>query len=512
MNQLSPVNGSRSEVNAERGDCRNQVSSRPSPIVCALSAMLLGLGLPVGDLLASERLPMSLARNAYEATVRIELHKKDSMNRSVGPPDVGHGVYVDPSGLILTALHVAVPSRASTRTAVSYQLKVRHWDSSESRWVDGFTISASDLRDSLISGSPIEECQVNEHFSPIPCISDPPGRETDYAMFRNPNGSGLAFVDVIGPFDEISRTALASTNWATFALSDFYLNGVLEEAELSPISYRDAFIFSTESNRLFEKGISGSPVFIYLPDGEPELFLVGLAVEQLQPPHYRVNLVLVQEFLKNHVSDLLGRISQESVGDCRSDSMPYNFSLIGNLMVRENRPLDIDEKRALSGCMEKHLPWRQTKAIVEFTNQNLLQLNRAFVRASSDFFMLGDGVDSSTGKPQVLDSSLSARRARSRVAEVLLDAYGQGIDPVDVLTAGVPRWYREADVAVGERAAEALAQSILDIRTHGIDWEKFQLLNSLGIGELIISNEFDADGGLSIAFEENPISDIEGVS
>jgi hypothetical protein len=436
----------------------------------------------------SDTIPPTLNRNLQASVIRIELHVFDSRKRPVGPPTHGHGVYIDSQGTALTALHVAVPLQSDLTTAVEYELWISEWERENDRWAQKYTIKSDVLMNHLSTAVALSECQVNEYFSPIPCLPEPPERASDHAILAVPVTQATRFVDVVGPSDAISPTILSSAPWLPFSISDFHNDGYLTQADLSAGSDAQPFLFQTQGIREFAKGISGSPILIHVPYGEPSVFLLGIAVENLKPPHYQVRAVLLQEFLSDAIQHLWERDEYSPVGDCTFDSMPYSFSLLGNYIAFKQRPLDKKEITNLLGCMQKHMPWMQTYVEVRFLIRKGKKLNRIIQDLQHEIALLFD-TDNAEQITNYEVSRKGERRGR-KLAAIVDKAYSQGIDPVSLFEGGASIGEARNLLSDKEIAAwKELAETFKRAREEDLPAEHRDLLLDLGVGEVIEANE-----------------------
>lgn len=386
-------------------------------------AVILAISLLTAGAVSAQDMPNRLEQRVKDAVVSIVVTYADIQGRPVGVPARGHGVVLGKDGLILTAAHVVLPLRSNLILAQSYRISIRHWDSETESWGPGKTLDSSFVSENLIvSGElQVEDCRPSELVPKMPCLSEEPDRRVDYAILRAAAEEDR-FVDVMGPFDQLNRTILDASDWIAFAVSDFFREDALKFTVLEPTSEVEAHVFETQDNREFDKGISGSPIFLFDPGNDPAVFLLGLAAESRRSSVHQVNTVLLQEFLHEHLTEVNAWSQVVPVFRCDRSAAPYEHPLLDNFRNYGVADLSRGDRKRITKCLQKHQTWWQTAALAN--NDAILS---GIVDAENSVNSLGFG-----GAPTVgtIETAVLLNTDLDRaLAEIVAAADEEGIPP-----------------------------------------------------------------------------------
>jgi hypothetical protein len=322
-------------------------------------------------------------------------------------------------------------------TAVSYNLLVQDWDEEAGAWAPPRApIVAVDLRASIITDPDLKigDCQRNALYGEVPCITGALPREVDYLLLVGGGGlSSHAFIDLTGPYDDITPRVIRNFEWRPLVMSDF------AENQSHPPSLRyenvDAaagaiYHFETRGNLPFSPGVSGSPLLIFVAHDTPAIFAAGIVVENYTGDHgENFNAVLVPEIL-SRISDRLAASFSPNVtlDDCASKSPPFSEPLLMGYLTESRKKLDDKAFNKVCACFERFSPWSVTRGVIKVTNEksrDLLRISSPSTVSSSSQSNIGPVNLTSTQVDAVKSVLRSAQGENVRLLAVLQETSQQ---------------------------------------------------------------------------------------
>lgn len=224
------------------------------------------------------------------AVVRIELVRcgLDGQILSI-PPDVGQGVLVSHDGLVLTASHVLLPLEGSLVGVGSFHLDIYRWQPNTGWSQTPFqTINSWDLATNSLFHTNLS---VKFYFpgvglKPIPCVANYPSfdkTEEDVAVLHIRSNAQCPFLDLVGPDDAIDSDSVGAYAGDFYIASDFDFTEPPEHVQVENIPGKDTREFVTTEAREFNKGVSGSPLIVYIQYPTKAVFVGGIVVQSPPP-------------------------------------------------------------------------------------------------------------------------------------------------------------------------------------------------------------------------------------
>jgi len=346
-------------------------------------------------------------------------------------PNVGHGVYISPDGLILTAAHVVFPPATWAPTATAYRLRIFAWDDANQTWGDGTDMDSGALAINVthVKDLPVSDCRPSEAFPAMLCQRSRFERADDFVLIRDPRKSAPAYVDVIGPEEVVDRTQALKLNWRQFVVSEFHQDR-LAAIDVQQVTSRTSNEIESIGGLQFIEGVSGSPLFIQTSQPVSSIFVAGVVVRRYKDddptfaaqPSNRAQVVLVPDIVDRTQSDLQKLSSNTPIPKCPIGTpSPYDAPLLFSYFATL-RDLSDREFTSRCSCLEPFSTWQSTAAVVRFRRRN-----RATVTAAASSVEPADSVGGVIGLSKLSPSD------DARLATFLAKAYDSHVDPLAVV-------------------------------------------------------------------------------
>jgi hypothetical protein len=371
---------------------------------------------------------------ARSSLVRINLEKLDLYkNPMVGNQATGHGVYISPDGVLLTAAHVVLPMKNLLGSARSYRLVIESWDDEEGKWRKTHEIKSGELANFLVYHEKLPlEIVYFEHGEPMPVLTDTPNREIDFAFLdlSGRNAKNHGYVDIMGPFDSLVKEPLSE--YPTFVFSGFAPSPVPRGAPVTMVHPSDRSSFYTDTVNMFRKGISGSPLVVNAKsDRKDALYLAGIVVEEFHPdanltPSELYNyfkVVLLEEFAPAHLQKLEVRLPQRTMIACKNGLQPYEQPLMNDYLLASKPGVGESEFKTMLDCLNDHNGWVKTAFFIELKRMSAEGLQAV----RRDYYAKMSPPKSDIG---AIRSLLEDAKIDREIKSILKSAYEAKIDPV----------------------------------------------------------------------------------
>lgn len=222
-----------------------------------------------------------LRSKALPATVKIDIVLRDARHQAVAEYS-GQGVRISPSGLVLTAAHVAIPTVAAfnASNATRYDVVVKRFDLKTGQYEPLPIAFPDDIRTVALYESGLDDASFRacRDDSKQPCIHTTIQPSSDYVILDTGVQSD-SFIDVIGPFDLLHSLMRQDLEFGV--ISDFAWSGAPEYSKAStavpPEAIKRDLLFKLQTGTIKPRD-SGSPLVAWNADGRKSIYVAGIVV------------------------------------------------------------------------------------------------------------------------------------------------------------------------------------------------------------------------------------------
>lgn len=335
--------------------------------------------------------------NIKSAIVRVELYSLDVNKMPIQRDSFGHGVLISPNGIVLTAAHNIFPLKNWNNRALFYKIRILNWNPKAEEFSELKNIYSEDVERSVIYSKnlPLLDWQPNPNFAAMPVLNQMPSRKIDFAFIFTK--SKTKFIDVTGPLDQIDPKRGFTSFWTKVVLSDFFSKNSIRDVRVQQPQNNNFYIFQTDSNKKFHKGISGSPLIVQTINRR--IYVAGIVTDVVKGGDKFGNGNDLDMCYVNFIYDLFSDETcdhrqileeKEEFFNCKEfTGFPDPEPLINNyarLLKKINSPslfqrifnlspISDNEYKIFMDCLAENSTWESTRSVIAFQHDARALLN-----------------------------------------------------------------------------------------------------------------------------------------